>query len=57
MLKPVGLRRRCIDIVEVVHFSITVLDLIGLGYKVISASALHSILDHHTKLKILNQDH
>jgi hypothetical protein len=57
MLTPVVGLRRCIDIVEVVHFSITVLDLIGLGYKVISASALHSILDHQTKLKIFNQDH
>jgi hypothetical protein len=43
--------------VEIVHFSTTVLDLIGLGYKVLSASALHSILDHQTKLKILHQDH
>jgi hypothetical protein len=57
MLRPAGLRRRCIDIVEVVHFSITVLDLIRLGYKVLSASALHLILDHQTKLKILHQDH
>lgn len=57
MLRLVGLRKRCIDMVEIVHFSTTVLDLIGLGYKVLSASALHSILDHQTKLKILHQDH